>query len=178
MERSWTGVQFLALAAAVLLSACTSWYWPESRSRGHLFDEFAREGAWLDGGHAREQFEAFLRRNFPPGTSLADVMPRIEGADVTCLEVIEDQSTGSRRATTCNYKSRSYIVMQVSRFGGAFLCIADIDWTLRIVHENGRVEDYAVTGSEVMLDFEPEEFRDGVYRQRELERQQQTESEG
>lgn len=167
----------IVLGLAMLSMACTSWFWPESRSRGHLFDEFTRERSWIDGGHRRRLIEAYLRRQFPPGTPLADVMPHIEGADVTCLEPIEDQSTGGRRATACNYNSRNYFVVTIAP-GAEVLTVADIDWTLRIVHANGRVEDYAITGSEVFEDLMLEDYRDSVYRQRELERQQQTDSEG
>ena len=178
MERLDSGSRVLALAAALALSACTSWFWPESRSRGHLFDEFTRERAWVDGDFRRAAFESHLRREFPAGTPLAEVLPHIQGAGVTCTETVEDESANGRRTMVCNYESRSYFIGSITALSGHYFSAVDIHWILRVIHANGRVEDYAIKGTEAFHSPTAEDYQNGVYRQREQERQQQQDQEG
>lgn len=95
------------LGLAVLSTACTSWFWPTSRSRGHLFDEAGRGAPTIGDGIARQVLDYRLSRGFPPGTPMSELMPHIQGADVTCSGAIKDPSASNRRVTVCKYNSRS-----------------------------------------------------------------------
>ena len=169
MERLCAGFRILALTAALALSACTSWFWPVSQSRGHLFDEAGREVAMIGDGVGQQILDNRLRREFPPGTPLSDLMPHIVGADVTCSSPIDDPSVPHRRETQCRYESRTYHAWAFMDLGDPFATVADIDWTLSILHSDGLVESYEVTGTTTLTSLERTEYLEGLARQREEE---------
>ena len=121
-----------------------------------------------DGG-GRQALDYRLRRNFPPGTPVTELMPHIEGADVTCFEPVEDPIVPDRRVTMCRYKSQSYHAWAFMDLGDAMASVADIDWTLSIMHSYGLVEDYAIAGTTAFTGLEREEYLEGLSRQREDE---------
>lgn len=173
MERFGAGFRILSLTTALALSACTSWFWPVSRSRGHLFDEASREVAMIGDGGGRQILDFRLRREFPPGTPMSELMPHIEGADVTCSGPIEDPSIPERQVTVCRYESRSYHAWAFMDLGDAMASVADIDWTLSIAHSDGLVGDYEIAGRTTFTNLGREEYLEGLARQREEEKQRQ-----
>lgn len=125
-----------------------------------------------DGG-GRQVLDYRLRRQYPPGTPVSELMPHIQGADVTCSGAIEAPSASDRHVTVCKYDSRTYHAWAMMDLGDAMVSVADIDWTLSIVHSDGLVEDYEITGTTTFTHPEREEYLEGLARQREEEKLQQ-----
>lgn len=162
----------IALGTVLLSTACAVWFVPQSRSRGHLFDEVSRGAPQFGPGVVQQVLDFRLRRDFPPGTPLSELMPHIEGADVTCSGAIEDRADPGRKITVCRYESLAYQAFAFMGMGEPLLFVADNRVTLAIFHSVGLIDDYDIMESTTFTDLEREEYRERLARQREEEERQ------
>lgn len=66
-----SAVHCIALGGILLTTACAIWFVPESRDRGHIFDDASRgapQGGVDDG---QRRLDIAIRREFPSGTPLS-----------------------------------------------------------------------------------------------------------
>lgn len=174
MER-WTISSRTIVLGIVLMSmvGCALWFVPESRGRGHIFDEATREG--IQGRTQGElgNLDRVIHQTFPLGTPVVDVVEHIKGAGGVCIGPTGGEVTPGQGATTCTYGSTNYFARAYMGMGEPTFLRAQNEWTVLIHHSDGVTTEYVV---ENKADFEflsREDYMEGVDRQGEQEEELQ-----
>ncbi len=162
----------IALGCILLTTACAVWFVPESRDRGHIFDDASRgapQGGVNDG---QRRLDIAIRREFPPGTHLADLIRHIEDAGGICTGALQSVDNPSRQMTVCRYESITYFAFAFMSLGEPSLHQGDNTWTLAIFHSNGLIDRYDVRGLTHTTQLSKEEYLERLARQMEEEEAQ------
>lgn len=166
MERLGAGMQVLALAAVLALPACAIWFVPESRSRGHIFDDAVRGIVQLDERDARRRLDLVIHQRFPPGTPLADVTEHIEGVGGACTGPDRIGTKPGQESTVCTYESDNYFARAFMGMGEPSYLLAENRWTVFIVHSDGSVRRYVVESEAVLTHLSRNDYLERLDRQR------------
>lgn len=162
-------VRIVAITTILSLSACALWFVPESRSRGHVFDDAARGMDQVNGEGARWRLDRLIHQRFPPGTPIGEVIGHIENAGGVCSTPDRAGSKPGYEATICTYAHTNYYATAVMGMGRPFYRMAENEWTVFIVHADGVVQRYVVEGEAAMTHLSREDYLEGLDRQREEE---------
>lgn len=155
-----------AIAAVLSLSACAIWFVPESRSRGHIFDEASRGIAQLDEQEIRQWLDLLIHERFPPGTPLADVTGYIEGVGGACSSPDRTRTKPGRESTICIYESDNYFARAFMGMGEPSYILAENKWTVFVVHSGGAVLRYVVQSEADLNHLSRDDYLEGLDRQR------------
>lgn len=166
MQRGRTAFRFVAMTSVLSLSACAIWFVPESRSRGHIFDDAVRGIVQLDERDARRRLDFVIHERFPPGTPLADVTGHIEGAGGACTSPDRTGTKPGRESTICTYESDNYFAWAFMGMGDPSYVLAENRWTVFIVHSDGSVRRYVVESEAVLTHLSRDDYLEGLDRQR------------
>ncbi len=153
------------LAGLLFTAACALWFVPESRSRGHIFDEAVRGVTQLDGHEGGQFVDRVIRQTFPLGTPLINVIGHIEDAGGICHETTRSEVKPGHAATTCNYESTNYFAQAYMGMGEPTYVRAENEWMISIRHFDGVTTGYLVE-SRATFDYpNREDYLDGIDRQ-------------
>ena len=157
---------FVAMTCALALPACALWFVPESRSRGHIFDDASRGIAQLDAQEIRQWLDLIIHERFPPGTSLTDLVGHIEGVGGACRSPDRAGTKPGQESTICTYESDNYFARAFMGLGEPSYILAENKWTIFIVHSGGAVRRYVVESEAVLKHLGRDEYHEGLDRQR------------
>lgn len=164
-----TARRLIAITGTLALSACAIWFVPESRNRGHIFDEASRGITQLDALEIRQSLDLIIHERFPAGTSLADVVGHIEGLGGACRSPDRIATKPGQESTICTYESDNYFARAFMGMGEPSYILAENQWTIFIVHSSGAVQRYVVQSEAVLNHLSRDEYLEGLERQREQE---------
>ena len=173
MTRPSSALHFITLATVILsIAGCSNWYFPESRNRGHIFDESSRRGAQFGMDDGVRRLRLHIVRVFPPGTPVSDVVRHIEEAGGDCgSEMSAVRDVGSD-VTVCTYESVTYFTFSFMNLGEPTLHEGQNEWVVAILHSNGVVDGYDIKGVTITIPLTEGEYRERLARQRAAEEAQ------
>lgn len=172
MQRSRSTFQCIALAGVLLTTACAIWFVPESRDRGHIFDDASRGAPQGGDNDGERRLDIAIRREFPPGTPLVELIRHIEDAGGTCADALQSVEQPNRQMTVCDYESITYFAFAFMGLGEPSLHQGDNTWTVTIFRSNGLIDGYEVKGLTLTTQLSREEYLERLARQREEENAQ------
>lgn len=129
------------LGIVLIFAACATWFVPQSRSRGHIFDESSRgapQGGVNDG---QRRLDIAIRREFPSGTPLVDLIRHIENAGGDCADALQSVVEPNEQVTVCGYESITYFAFAFMGLGEPSLHQGDNTWTVTIATQTARSTD-------------------------------------
>ena len=159
-------LRFAAITCILALTACALWFVPESRSRGHIFDEAVRGFSQMDGEDGRRQLDRVIHQTFPPGTPLIDVIGHIEDAGGVCMRPVMSEVKPDHGTTVCSYGSTHYFARAIMGIGQPTYLRAQNRWTVSIRHSDGMITGYFVENQATVSHLDRENYMDGLDRQR------------
>lgn len=166
--KPWAAIsRCLALGVpALLVASCAVWFVPESSSRGHVFDDAVRGVTQFDEEYARRRVDELLRRRFPVGTALDEVVGHIEDAGGICSRPERLATYAEVESTICAYASDTYFAWAYMGMGRPTYQLAKNEWTVLVGHSNGVIQEYVVKGGLDLIYLNREEYMEGLDQQR------------
>lgn len=161
-----TATCFIQLGFIVSTTACAVWFVPESRSRGHIFDEASRGTIQFGADDGQRRLDIIIKRDFPPGTPLANLIRHVEEAGGTCSGAIKNFGDPDLKMTVCRYESFTYFAFAFMGLGEPSLHEGDNTWTVAIFHSDGLIDGYDVRGRTLLTNISREEYMERLARQR------------
>lgn len=159
-------VRLTAITSILALTACATWFVPESQSRGHIFDDASRGIRQLDALEIRQWLDLIIHERFPPGTPLADVIGHIEGVGGACRRPDRVGTKPGQESTICTYESDNYFARAFMGMGEPTYVLAENKWTIFIGHSGGAVQRYVVQSEAVLNYLGRDDYLEGLDRQR------------
>lgn len=165
-------LRFIAFGSILLTTACADWYAPESRSRGHIFDEASRGAPQFGVDDGERRLDIIIKREFPPGTPLANLIRHVEEAGGICSAAIMNVVDPDLKMTVCRYESITYFTFAFMGLGEPSLHEGTNTWTVAIFHSDGLIDGYDVRGRSLQTNISREEYMERLARQRADEKAQ------
>ena len=169
MRKGKAAVRAAAISAALALSACATWFVPESRSRGDIFDAASRDVIPLDEMDVRRRLDALLLQAGPPGSAVADVEQHIVGAGGDCAPSNQGWAKPGFERTVCAYRRDIYFAKELVFLDDPAYWLTRNVWTVNIAHADGVVGWYVLEGQAMTERLDREDYLEKLGRQRALE---------
>lgn len=163
----------IVLGSVLLSTACAIWFVPESRSRGHIFDESSRGHVQFGHGDGVRRLSILINRQFPPGTLLSDLLRHIEDAGGSCSEKASSMADTAPRLTICTYENTNYFAFAYMGMGEPTLKLSRNNWTVFISHTDGVIDGHRLDGLTTTGNISREDYMEGLDRQRAEEEEMQ-----
>lgn len=177
MQVPLSTLRFIAFGGVLLTTACAYWFVPESRSRGHIFDEASRGAAQFGTDDGQRRLDIIIRREFPPETPVAELIQHIEGAGGDCSPKADDAVDPGLARILCTYDSVTYFPFAFFGMGEPSFHEGLNSWAVFISHSGGMIKGYEIDGITTMRQISREDYMEGVSRQRAEEELQQENAE-
>ena len=158
-------LRFIAFGSILLTTACAIWFVPQSRSRGHIFDEATREGVQGRTMGDKGNLDRVIHQRFPLGSPVGDVVEHIEGAGGDCLEPTGGEVVPDQKTTACTYESTNYYARAYWGMGEPTFLHAENDWTILIQHSSGVTTGYVVDNDASIKFLSRKEYMEGIEHQ-------------
>lgn len=158
----------------LLFAACATLFVPQSRSRGHIFDESSRGNPQVDSEDGVRRLSFQINNRFPLGSPLIDLLRHVEGAGGSCFDEPRGVVGIAPRSTTCTYENTNYFAHAYMGLGEPTLQFSRNSWTVVISHTDGAIDGYQLDGFSAISYISPEDYAEGLERQRAEEELQQT----
>ena len=156
----------IALVTVMFSAACAVWFVPESRSRGHIFDEAIRGHVQFSEDDGQRNLDRIIRREFPPGTPLAELIRHIDRAGGTCSAPIGRVAEADLETTVCRYEGTNYYAFAFMSLGEPSFHEGRNTFRVSIFHADGLIDSYDVSGRTLVTYLSREEYMERIARQR------------
>ena len=161
-----TALRFVVLGIIILSTACATWFVPESRSRGHIFDEAIRGHIQFSEDDGQRNLNRIIRRDFPSGTPVADLIQHINRAGGICSAPIGPLAEADIRTTVCTYEDVNYFAFAYMNLGEPSFREGHNTFRVSIFHADGLIGSYDIIGQTLVTFLSREEYMERIARQR------------
>jgi len=145
MRRGGTLIRTVAIGIVTMaIAACAVWIGPESRSRGHIFDEASRDPVALMPDEGRVRLETAVNETFPVGTPLIELVRHVENAGGICAPNEASPSVDDADTVICLYESVSFGTFAFLGMGQPSFYESRSRWTLDIAQSESVIVGYDI----------------------------------